>query len=76
MTWYVVPGRPLEDIYDYEDDPVTEWRNRQIWTVSESPDQEGWNTDMGFDGYGLTYAQAKFLADAANEKLEREQSAS
>lgn len=37
-----------------------------IWTVSRSPTETGWNTDSGYGGYGLTLADAQFLADAAN----------
>ena len=37
-----------------------------IWTVSLDPTQEGWITDSGCGGYGLTFAQATELADAAN----------
>jgi hypothetical protein len=45
-----------------------------IWTVSCFPDRTGWNTDSGHDGYGLTRREAQFLADAANEKFERDYS--
>ena len=48
--------------------------DRQIWTVSRNPNLPGWETDMGCDGYGLTKAEADFLAQAANEKSARESS--
>lgn len=48
------------------------WLESDIWTVSPFPDHAIWNTDSGRDSYGLTYAQARFIADAANEKVGRE----
>jgi len=53
--WFVVPG--AED----RTDP-----NAATWTISHWPDQPGWNTDLGHEGYGLTKAQAEELANAAN----------
>ena len=41
-------------------------RRERIWTVSRDPDRPGWETDCACDGYGLTYREAKELADAAN----------
>lgn len=49
-----------------------EWRGERparedtVWTVSRAPDWTGWETDNGQTGYGLTYEEAKELADAAN----------
>lgn len=43
-----------------------------IWTVSKNPDEEGWETDMGANGYGLMKSEAEWLAAAGNEKLARE----
>jgi len=54
MTWYVVAEEPDANPED------------AVWTLSERPDREGWNTDSGFNGYGLTFAKSKHLADAAN----------
>jgi hypothetical protein len=45
---------------------------RRCWTVSEDPEWPGWGTDSGCAGYGLTKAQAQFLAEAANEKIARD----
>ncbi len=47
--------------------------NKAIWTVSLFPIEEGWNTDGGCLGYGLTKFLAQELADAANEAWERKQ---
>jgi hypothetical protein len=41
-------------------------RRDRAWTVSRRPGEEGWITDCGYDGYGLTFAQASELALAAN----------
>jgi hypothetical protein len=56
--WYVVA-------VDYRDD-LTE--DDAVWTLSRDPDTTGWETDGGTSGYGLTFADAKELADAANAK--------
>jgi hypothetical protein len=45
----------------------------RTWTISTDPDEEGWDTDDGYQGSGgLTRAEAEWLAEAANERLERE----
>lgn len=62
MTWYAV-----RDDFDREADPT-----RQIWTVGKNPKRVAWDTDSGCDGYGLTKAEAEFLAQAANEKEARD----
>lgn len=61
MTWYVTHGDA--------DDPHPE---EQIFTVSKDPTQTGWCNDSGCEGYGLTKAEADFLAQAANEKEARD----
>ncbi len=61
--WYVVSTA----IYKYDD--LDEMSEASIWTLSRNPAEEGWETDSGCDGYGLTYAEAKELADAANAAL-------
>lgn len=48
--------------------------DKAIWTLSTDPNELGWETDSGFPGYGLFKAEAEFLAQAANEKLERMES--
>ena len=40
--------------------------HERIWTVSQDPTETGWETDTGTQGYGLTWADAKELVDAAN----------
>ena len=60
LEWYVV--RDPSCSYDI-DDP-----DEQVWTLSRNPSRTGWNTDSGYNGYGLTYADARMLADAANKK--------
>jgi hypothetical protein len=37
-----------------------------IWTLSRDPNDTGWETDAGYDGYGLTKKDAEELANAAN----------
>lgn len=37
-----------------------------IWTVSRDPLRTGWETDSGARGYGLTWADAQWLAHSAN----------
>lgn len=43
-----------------------------VWSVTKVDGEPGWNTNGGEIGSGLTKADAQFLADAANEKIERE----
>ena len=45
--------------------------DEEVWTVSKVPNKTGWDTDSGYEGYGLKKADAEFLAAAANEKIER-----
>ena len=52
--WYAV--------YNSNGDP-----DDKIWTVSKNTEC-GWETDCGQPGYGITRADAEFLAAAANEK--------
>lgn len=42
------------------------------WTVTQDPDKDGWETDGGLPGYGLTERKAKFLAAAANAYEKKE----
>ena len=60
--WYVVPGAPDRT------NPLD-----PVWTLSLVQDDPGWNTDMGFTGYGLTKAHAEELARAANSMWELRQ---
>lgn len=39
----------------------------EVWTLSRDPSRTGWSTDGGCGGYGLTFADATALADAANK---------
>ena len=41
--------------------------NELVWTISRDPNETGWETDCGHNGYGLTKADAEELANAANE---------
>ena len=41
--------------------------DEQIWTISENPDETGWETDSGHSGYGLTKEQADYYAMCINE---------
>jgi len=63
--WYVVADDDAGAAYLGDPD-------MQIWTVSKHPRECGWETDGGFPGYGLTRADAEFLATAANEKIDRD----
>ena len=58
LRWYVVRDNSCS--YDINDEEA------EVWTLSRSPDATQWETDSGFGGYGLTYGQARELADAAN----------
>ena len=55
--WYVVVNEHCCDPQPHE----------RVWTVSRDPDETGWETDCGYNGYGLTKADAEELANAANE---------
>jgi hypothetical protein len=58
--WYVVVDSwAREENYD-----------NAIWTVSDKPDEPGWETDSGYPSYGLLKAEAEELANAANEAPE------
>ncbi len=61
--WHVVCDR-------YAVDPQPD---ETIWTVNRVPTETGWETDNGCYDYGITKANAQFLADAANEKMMREE---
>lgn len=54
---------------------ITEQRGcsaeERVWTLTRRPGVSGWNTDGGFDGYGLTRATAEWLARVANEAESR-----
>ena len=54
VRWHVVADYDDADPMDY------------VWTVSMDPKREGWRTDGGHCGYGLTRADAEELASAAN----------
>lgn len=55
LRWYVTTAHP-ESVGEEDD----------VWTLSHDPKKEGWSTDSSCDGYGLTFADATELADAAN----------
>lgn len=57
--WYIVCNEDCS----YEGDERNDLR---VWTLSRTPEKEGWCTDSGQPGYGLTKAEAKELANAAN----------
>ena len=59
MRWYVV-------VDDNCTDPQPD---NAVWTVSRNPNKPGWETDSGFDGYGLTKDEAEELANALNEMV-------
>lgn len=40
--------------------------NKAVFTLSEDPNVEGWETDSGVDGYGLTKEKAMYYADCIN----------
>ena len=44
----------------------------RVWTVSKDPNNDGWETDGGYPGYGLPKKDAEELANAGNriEELE------
>ncbi len=58
LRWYVVRDKYCS--YDINDEKA------KVWTLSREPGTPGWETDGGYSGYGLTYGQARELADAAN----------
>ena len=63
--WYAVCDENCS--YDKGDE-----RNMaNVWTVSRDQFKPGWCTDSGFPGYGLTRADAEFLAAAANQAEKR-----
>jgi hypothetical protein len=55
--WYVT----IDKHCNYPDDP-----DAAVWTVSRDPNETGWETDSGYNGYGLLKTDAEKLADAAN----------
>lgn len=58
--WYVVRDQFCS--YDIDDEEA------HVWTLSRSRTEPGWETDGGYSGYGLIYADARELADGANRK--------
>lgn len=67
MTWFIV----AED-RAWREETEEQAAQVEVWTLSRDPNVCGWNTDGGYDGYGLTKSDAQFLCDAANEKEARE----
>jgi hypothetical protein len=61
--WFVT----VDKYSDHIDEPEA-----RVWTVSKDPNNDGWETDGGYPGYGLPKKDAEELANAANriEKLE------
>jgi hypothetical protein len=49
--------------YEMEDDSDPK---AKIWTLSEDPNNTGWETDSGCEGYGLTKEQAEYYAKCIN----------
>ena len=45
---------------------ASDYAEKDIWTVSAYPDLPGWETDGGFDGYGLPKALAEEIARRYN----------
>lgn len=37
------------------------------WTITNNPNIEGWDTDSGYDGYGLPKELAQWICDILNE---------
>ena len=63
MTWYAVTWRDgLHRVYEADD---------KVWTISEDPENPGWETDGGCYGYGITRALAERIARLLNEDDER-----
>ena len=58
--WYVVRDQFCSSDIDDEE--------AAVWTLSRLRTETGWETDGGFNGYGLVYADARELADGANRK--------
>lgn len=63
--WYAVCGAKDAD------KDLEIWSSSPCWTLSEDSNEAGWCSDKGTDGYGLTYADARLLADAANAAIAR-----
>jgi hypothetical protein len=62
VTWYAV----CED-RSWREETQDEMDAARVWTVSRDPEAPGWETDGGAEGYGLTRADAEFLAATANK---------
>lgn len=43
---------------------------RVVWSVSTNPSEAGWETDGGCSGYGVSKANADFIAAAKNHMVE------
>jgi len=43
---------------------------KAIWTISKDENIPGWETDSGFDGYGLKKEDAEFYVKCINYCLE------
>jgi hypothetical protein len=58
--WYVVAHRVDADPDD------------SVWTLSNDPNEPGWDTARGLSGYGMLKSTAQWLCDAANETIARD----
>ena len=43
-----------------------ESEDRDIWTISEDPEETGWETDSGCDGYGLSKEKVDYYTMCIN----------
>ena len=67
--WFVVPSHlPDGGLRRYDDPELLLWRGRDDdqsrYTVSDVPDQTGWETDGGYTQYGIHRQEAEFIAHA------------
>ena len=68
--WFVHTEAEIRDFGSEE-----AFKAARVWTVTPELGMVGWQTDSGAPGYGLRFEDARFLADAANEKIKRDRRA-
>jgi hypothetical protein len=53
----------------YTEDDIKNAENHNIWTLSQDPNECGWETDAGCADYGLTKANAELIIARWNAGL-------
>lgn len=65
--------RAESDLWSTNDEPDEDDPDENVWTVSDDPNCPGWETDGGYDGYGLPKAIAEEIVRRWNWVSDQQQ---